>query len=634
VAAVLATGALACVPAAAEGTTVTVEILPSDTSVSQLAAIPGMSVGVMSTGIGKAPAEQTYLDISQGNRVNDVLYDRPLPPLRDFLFRAPHWEHIVQRAESAPADIVPGLLASALRSRGIGSAAVPSSGSAALMAVDRSGILAPELGSSLTVFGSGVGIVRKEATDMPSDELLLAIAAPSSGRQTVPIGIVGSGFHGNLASDSTRTDGYVLSTDLAPTILRRFGLPIPDEMDGEPIRSEGAVDPGAVEDLADRMAVVPNRRGPVVILSLVAWIVVAALAAILVPGARRAVAAWLALAFAYMPLILVMGSALEPSELVEGLLVGFGAAAFARLTLWLVRGWWALAIACAITVTAYAIDVIAGSPLTKLSLLGPNPIFGVRFYGIGNELEALIAVMVPVGIGAGLSAYGGGGREVSRRAAVAAFLSVAVIASIVFGAGRFGADVGAAIVLPVGAVAAALALPSSGPLRAERRRSLAIAALIGVPILAVVALVFIDLVSGGNAHLTRSVIDAGGAGNLADVAQRRLELSAHDFAQAGGNPLFWIVVVGLAVAVTQWRRIDAWLRPAPAVRAGLAGACAAVLAGVLVNDSGATFLTLGALALGAALAFAWGQVPPRTRRTRTDAATIRRSPRNPGARYG
>jgi hypothetical protein len=42
---------------------------------------------------------------------------------------------------------------------------------------------------------------------------------------------------------------------------------------------------------------------------------------------------------------------------------------------------------------------------------------------------------------------------------------------------------------------------------------------------------------------------------------------------------------------------------------GLIGACAAVAAGVLVNDSGATFPTLGALALGAALAFAWAQTP-------------------------
>ena len=53
--------------------------------------------------------------------------------------------------------------------------------------------------------------------------------------------------------------------------------------------------------------------------------------------------------------------------------------------------------------SAYAIDVIAGSGLTRLSLLGPNPIFGVRFYGIGNELEALFAVMVPAGVAASVT---------------------------------------------------------------------------------------------------------------------------------------------------------------------------------------------------------------------------------------
>src|SRR5262249_27644358 len=135
----------------------------------------------------------------------------------------------------------------------------------------------------------------------------------------------------------------------------------------------------------------------------------------------------------------------------------------------------------------------------------------------------------------------------------------------------------------------------------------AVAAVVGVPLIALILLVLIDLASGGNSHLTRSVIDAGGASDLADVAQRRLKLSAHDFAQAAGNPLFWIVVVGIGLAVSQWRRIDAWLRPAPLARAGLIGACAAVAVGVLVNDSGATFLVLGGLALGAFLAYAWSQ---------------------------
>jgi hypothetical protein len=133
------------------------------------------------------------------------------------------------------------------------------------------------------------------------------------------------------------------------------------------------------------------------------------------------------------------------------------------------------------------------------------------------------------------------------------------------------------------------------------RRRIALA-VIAAPLVGLAVLALIDLVSGANAHLTRSVLDAAGAGGLADVAERRLRLSAHDFAQAAGNPLFWVVVVGIGVAIVRRRRIDAWLREAPLARAGFIGACAAVAAGVLVNDSGATFLVLGAT-----LAFAWAQ---------------------------
>ena len=606
----LAAGVFACLWATpALGRSVTLVALPQGTTVGELTRA-GLSPGVMSAGIGPVPAEQTYLDIAQGNRVDDALYDRSLPPLRSIGARVPNWEQIVHRADGAPADIVPGLLASSLVASGIRSAAVPAAGSAALLAARRDGVVGAD-GGTVTVISAGVGVAGKLVTGLAGDGLIIAFASPPPGNdRALPIGIAGRGFGGDLTSDSTRSDGYVLSTDIAPTILRWLGVPVPSQMDGQPIRSEGEVDPGAVEDLAERMAVIPARRAPVVIASLLGWIVVTALVALIARSARRAAEAWLALAFAFMPLMLLAGAAIEPSALVEGLLVGFGAGALAILTLLLVRGWWALAVACAITVVAYAVDVIAGSPLTKLSLLGPNPVFGVRFFGIGNELEALIAVMVPVGVAAGLSAAGERS-PVTRPVAIAGYLVAAGLAVLVFAVGRFGADVGAAIVLPVGAAVAVATLPTSGRIVTSRRRglALAVALVIAAPLTALALLAFIDLVSGGNSHLTRSVLDAGGAGDLADVAQRRLELSAHDFAQAAGNPLFWIVMVGIAVAVTRLRRIDARLRPVPAVRAGLIGACAAVAAGVLVNDSGATFLTLGALALGAALAFAWAQTP-------------------------
>jgi hypothetical protein len=143
-------------------------------------------------------------------------------------------------------------------------------------------------------------------------------------------------------------------------------------------------------------------------------------------------------------------------------------------------------------------------------------------------------------------------------------------------------------------------------------------------ITALAMLALIDLVSGGNSHLTHSVLDAGGAGDLADVAERRLRLSAHDFAQAAANPLFWIVVVGICVAVGSRRRIDAWLTPVPMARAGLIGACPTVVMGVLVNDSGASVLVLGGLALGAFLAYARS----RGGEIASQAGEISSSPRN------
>ena len=112
--------------------------------------------------------------------------------------------------------------------------------------------------------------------------------------------------------------------------------------------------------------------------------------------------AWLALSFAYLPLLLLVGAAIEPGGLAEGLIVAVGCGSLAALTLRLFRGWSALAVACAIVGARLRDRRRRGIWTDELSLLGPNPGFGVRFYGIGNELEALFAVMVPVGVGAAL----------------------------------------------------------------------------------------------------------------------------------------------------------------------------------------------------------------------------------------
>jgi hypothetical protein len=409
------------------------------------------------------------------------------------------------------------------------------------------------------------------------------------------IGIAGRGFDGNLTSDSTRTDGYVLSTDIAPTILRRFGLSIPAEMSGQPIRAEGSVDAAAVESLGDRLAVISERRGPVIGWGLAIWLVALGLAIGVTRGrVARFGVKLVGLSVVYLPLLLLLGAALESSQAVEQVVTIAGAPLLALLSLFAFSGYRALAVASSLTVLAYAVDAIAGSPLTSLSLLGPNPGLGVRFYGIGNELEALLAVLVVAGVGAALTGFA---PRLPARHAAAAFLAAGLLAAFVFAAGRFGADVGAAIVLPLGAAAAAAAMAG------RQRRSVLL--VVAAPLAALALLAFVDLISGANAHLTRSVLDAGGLGDLGDVAQRRLQLSAHSFTRPIVFVFMPLIVAVAALAVARRDLIAAWLRGRPAMRAGLIGALAATLVGTLANDSGALLLEIGTAYLLVFTAFTW-----------------------------
>jgi len=430
------------------------------------------------------------------------------------------------------------------------------------------------------------------------EDLLIAIErAPPGTNEALAVGVAGRGFEGVLTSDSTRTDGYVLSTDVGPTILARLGIAVPSAMSGQAIRAEGSVDLGAIESLGERMAVISERRGPVIGIGLLVWIVALGGVALVTTGkATRVGVKLMALSVVYLPLTLLLGAALEPSQGVEQLLVIALSPFLGYATLRALGGYRALAVASTIVVLAYALDMVAGSPLTSLSLLGPNPGLGVRFYGVGNELEALLAVLVVGGTGAVLAGYR---PELERRRCALAFLATGLLFALVFAAGRFGADVGAAIVLPIGAAVAASKV-------ATPRRHAALS-IITVSLVFVGFIAVIDLLAGANAHLTRSVLDAGGLDDLADVAQRRLQLSAHSFTR----PVvlaFLPLILALAVAAV-WKRdvLRAWLREVPALQAGLLGALAATVAGTLANDSGALVLEVGSAYLLAFAGFAWAE---------------------------
>jgi hypothetical protein len=349
----------------------------------------------------------------------------------------------------------------------------------------------------------------------------------------------------------------------------------------------------------DRLREVADRRGGVVGIGVLAWLVAFAVAfAADRERAGRTAGRLLALALVYMPLMLLVGAALEPSVGVERLLVMLGCPALAALTLVALDGYRALAVACAATVLAHAADLLAGSPLIQLSLAGPNPVAGHRYYGIGNELEAILVVLVLVGTGAALSGLTTPEGGQSRMRGPATFLVAAAVFAFAFAYGRYGADVGAAIVLPLGGAVAAALLAG--------RRDLAVWAL-AIPLPALAILAAADLLSGSDAHLTGTVLQADGGGDVLGVIGRRLGEAGESF----GRPLLLaglpLVLGGATLAWLRRDRIALWLRDVPAMRAALAGALAATLVGTVVNDSGALLLELGAAYLAAILGLVWAE---------------------------
>ncbi len=590
---------------AQDGSRVIVAVLPYGTSVEEIAAVPGFAPGVVSAGLGPVPVAQTFLDIGQGNRVNEDLYDGELPRLYLRNGRVPDrlWERTVERAESAPGNIVPGLLASTLLEAGVPVAAEADSGLATLIGVDRRGAVriagsaACELGC-----GPGLSVLRSRRAELPAlagtlgpDDLLIAIAAGQAAEQALlPTGIAGAGFeNGNLTSASTRTDGIVISTDIAATVLDRLEVEVPDEVNGSQITSEGERDGGQVAELQARLDTRPSRE-LVALLPLGIWIALSGIAALVWRRRGAAVALrLLGLACAWAPLTLLVSAGLDASTLASALLLGLGSVVLAFATDRLLRGCAGLALACAATVSGYALDVVAGSPLTSLSVLGPNPGYGVRFFGIGNELEAILTTLTLVGAGAWIATRQG----LERRAGAAWFAGLALAAAAAFAPGRFGADVGAAIVLGVGgATAAVLALDL------DRRRAILVVA--GAGVLGLAALLVVDLILGG-AHLSRSVLGAGETGDLIDVLDRRLTLTTNTYIHPV-YPELLVVCVGLLVAGAIGRRtVLAWFGDGWGARSGFGGALAGVLVGSVANDSGSVLLVLGTIYLAVSAGFFW-----------------------------
>ncbi len=619
---------------------------------------PELALGMLSaTQSGYSP-QQALLDITAGTRTSRGTYDPHEPPQMSLLPLGDarnangsglivNWVAAVARAESAPADIVPGLLATSVPG-GAGYAGISGeTNMEALVAATRAGVVETvSLGGGGTVAARADALLRRHrlvvallppgyAGDRQLDqliagrrdgELLIAMEDPPpfTGPQLLWTGIAGLGpADSGLTSATTHIDGIAAAIDLLPTILGHLDEPVPSGVRGQPIRVAGPRDADALKQLDGRLSVIASRRIPALETFLLAWLGVVLLAGTLRDRAGVRFGLRIGgLALMWLPALLLLSAALMPSEQAELFLIAGGSFVLALVTDALLPWPRGPAAPTIVALVAYTADLANHSHLVIRSLLGPSPRSGSRFYGLGNELEIALTIVLLVALAAVLRNRG------RSRGNAAAFALGGVALAAVVGSGRLGADVGGIFTIAGGAAVATLLLLPGG----LTKRAIGLAIL--TPLAGLAALAALDLATGGDGHFTRTVLH-GSASDQLNTFQRRYEL-AWSIVSSNYAPLLTILcALAVAYALVHRDRVYATIRGDAVWRAALGGGLAASIAGSLFNDSGPLLLFIGIVSLAFVTAYlrsppasrapSWGEPPRAAVPTYADRAEPARS---------
>lgn len=455
-------------------------------------------------------------------------------------------------------------------------ALVPPPGTAAVRVVDAGSVDDGDRAASVRAADTAVGEALAGVGEQ-TDVLVVGLAE-AVGEQQARLHVAmasGPSFPpGALVSASTRRTPYVQLVDVAPTVLELVGGDVPETMDGQPWRVEGAApDISALVDLDLKARVqaevtvpffVVGLGVPLVVMLAGAWrrrwgpVEVAALAGAAVLGASylaNLVPWWRA----GVPLLALL-AAVAPVSLLVAVVArsrARGAAGPAGAV-------------CAFVAAVVLADLVTGAHLQMSSVAGYSPLVAGRFAGIGNVAFGVLAAAVLLATAVAL-----------RRALPIA--AVGVVTVVVDGAPPWGSDVGGVLALVPAFVLLAM-------LRTGTRVSLlrlAAAGAGGAAVVTAFALADWSRDPADRTHLGRFVQDLvdGTAGQLlARKAGAVLDL----LVASPVSPLLPFVVAGAAYLVARPPApLAAAFTAAPAWRHGLLALGLAALLGFVLNDSGA-----------------------------------------------
>jgi hypothetical protein len=605
-----------------------------------LASIPELSLGLSSATQGSYVRSQALLDISQGTRVSRSTYSPKFVPEVGPLVLGPSplmtrpagstdragfikgWNRIIRRAETAPQTIEPGLLAESIPGGAAFSGALTADAAEAIPAADRKGRvtavslaagpssgLADQVQNLARQYGlvvvsaspgrRGMIELRQILSRSSPGQLVIATQSPPEAAilPLLPIAASGLGDPGGLTSDSTNLPGLVAGIDIAPTILQYLGLEAPEEMKGQAIRSEGERNEDKLTPFRDRLDELGPRRNPALVMIGLAWLALF-LAAGAIAGLERSrlpVRRIGGLAILWIPTVILIPAALgNPSRELEYLIIAFGCLGLGWLSDRLMPWPRAPLIPAIVGLSAITIDLALGSHLITRSILGPNPGYGSRFYGVGNELKSGLMVLLLAGVAAALT-----GRPKSKQSALIV-LACGLLLGAVLGSGRLGAGVGAAfIVAGASAVAAMMMLP--GRMSGKRILILILSPVIGLGLLAALD----ALTAGGQGHLSNSVLSLDSFGAFFETVERRSTLAWQQLWRDAMPVVTLLCLLAAAFAIRNrsiFRPFDGPIWPAALV-GGLAGG----LVGSFTEDSGPLLIVVATVTLAGVCSYLLGR---------------------------
>ncbi len=424
---------------------------------------------------------------------------------------------------------------------------------------------------------------------------LLLIVTPSCSRSETanknnfaPVIALGSGYsNGYLTSPATQREYIIANTDIAPTILKFFGLNEHNSfMIGRSIRSIPAPGTNTLEQaqqLASSTSTTTRLRTPLIKGYVAGLIIVLLLASVVILKFKKLqyLLQPLIIAMVCFPLVLLfLGLLALPGDWLYMLAAIIATVIVTAFSLFLSKGkgFRAFVGLSIITVMALNMDILTGTNLIQSSVLGYDPMAGARYYGIGNEY---MGVMIGASLAAGAALY----EKYNSKIALLLLALFFLFQCYLIGMPSLGAQ-------SDGVITAPLAFLVSLYLFSEIRLTLmSLLSIGGIILLTVLGVSYYDMTRPPElqSHIGRAAnqIMQGGWQEALTIIIRKLQVNIKLIKYTIWSRVFIVILLVLAVFI--YFPVGAMknlLRSRPVILKGFVGIVTAALVALAVNDSG------------------------------------------------